>query len=418
MNRKQRKILIVAPYGFNDRMASFIEFTVGRILARHEWSVVAIVKSDNNFSSIDSVCGVTVYRYTSLRQGLLMAVKIFLSFRPCIVHVHNLRNNRVGIVVSILTKILRLPLLFTEYGLLHDHYLTDDRDNPLYQPIHSENVITRLSQILERILKGKKKWQYYFKSYLFHWPLTHADSIVFVSKHNIPIARQIGLKNCNYLPQIMDDYRWFYKGVDLDNNLLHHHEEVLKRLDNIKGEVSALFVGQLKLRKGWDILLRSIPFIPVSTVKNFIVVSATSDEEPREFRTLVEELQIRDRIVFLGRVFNGDLMKKIYEASTVVVVPSRYEGFGLVPVEAFEMKKPVVASNVEALNEFLIDKYNALLIPHEDHKSLARAIVAVVDNMNIKDRLVLGGEKTLKKMKSSEEHEKWIHYYDNFLRKE
>ena len=330
--KKQKRILIVSPYGFNDRMASFIEFTVGRILARHEWSVVAIVKSDNNFSSIDSVCGVTVYRYTSLRQGLLMAVKIFLSFRPCIVHVHNLRNNRVGIVVSILTKILRLPLLFTEYGLLHDHYLTDDRDNPLYQPIHSENVITRLSQILERILKGKKKWQYYFKSYLFHWPLTHADSIVFVSKHNIPIARQIGLKNCNYLPQIMDDYRWFYKGVDLDNNLLHHHEEVLKRLDNIKGEVSALFVGQLKLRKGWDILLRSIPFIPISTVKNFIVVSATSDEEPREFRTLVEELRIKDRIIFLGRVFNGNIMKKIYEVSTVVVVPSRYEGFGLVPV--------------------------------------------------------------------------------------
>ena len=82
------------------------------------------------------------------------------------------------------------------------------------------------------------------------------------------------------------------------------------------------------------------------------------------------------------------------------------------------MQKPVVASNVEALNEFLIDKYNALLIPHEDHKSLARVIITVVTGIDLRNQLIRGGEETLKKMKSSEEHEKWIDYYNNFLRKE
>lgn len=413
--KKDKKILIVAPYGFNDRMTSFIEFTVGRVLACHKWSVVAIVKSDSNISSFDTVCGVTVYRYTSLGQGFLMAIKIFLFFRPGIVHIHNLRNNRVGIIISMLTKIVRTPLLFTEYGLLHDHYLTDDRDNPLYQAIHTENVISKLSILFRRIFHERQKWQYFFSSYLFHWPLTHADSIVFVSKHNIPITKSLGLENYLYLPQIMDNRRWLYKGVDLDNSLLSHHGEVLKRLTQIRLDTNVLFIGQLKLRKGWDILLRSIPFIPVSAVKNFIIVSATSDEESPEFEALVDTLGIRDRIVFLGRVFNGDIMQKVYEASTVVVVPSRYEGFGLVPIEAFEMKKPVVATNVEALNEFLIDGYNALLTPHEDYEGLAKAIVTVVGGENIRDRLVRGGEETLAKMKSEKEHEKWVAYYNQFL---
>ena len=98
MNRKQRKILIVAPYGFNDRMSSFIEFITARLLARHGWHVTALVKSDHSISSIDTINNITVFRYTSLAQGVFFAVSILLSKRPRIVHIHNLRNNRVGIV--------------------------------------------------------------------------------------------------------------------------------------------------------------------------------------------------------------------------------------------------------------------------------------------------------------------------------
>ena len=416
--KKQKRILIVSPYGFNDRMASFIEFTVGRVLAEDGWTVTAIVKSDNDISSVDTTCGITVYRYVSLLEGLGRVLRVFVFSCPQIVHIHNLRNNRIGIITSILAKFVRVPLLFTEYGLLHDHYITHDREDPIGKPIHGENVIASTRKLLKYFCRGDfKRWGYFLKSYIFHWPLTHASSVIFVSKHNFKVMDIIGLKNYVYLPQIMDEYRWTYKEVGLDQALVRHHGEVSKKLEVIKNDKNVLFIGQIKLRKGWDVLLKSIPHISALNVKNFIVISATADKEPREFTALADSLGVRDRVIFLGRVSNGEILKNAYEVSSAVIVPSRYEGFGLIPVEAFEMRKPVIASDVEALNEFLIHGYNALLVPPRDELKLSEAINLISTDKDLFGKLINGGGQTLEKMKSGEYKKRWLNYYEKFLPK-
>lgn len=406
---KNRRILIVAPYGFNDRMMNFIEFVSARLLAKNGWRVDVVVKSDTNRMLQEDVYGMTVHRYTTVLQGLKTLFSLILS-RPHIVHVHNLRNNRVGIATAFLAKLFRARLLCTEYGLLHDHYLTDFRDDPLNHSTHPERVIISLRQLISSTLRNSSKAKYFFYSYVFHWPLSHADHLVFVSKHNIPIAKSLGLPAATYLPQLSDDIRW--KKTDAHEETAHERE-IRSKLATLSGP-SALFIGQMKLRKGWDVLLRAIPFVKESDIGTFVIVSASSVSERKEFSELVDSLGIRARVLYLGAISNNELLRSVYNAASVVAVPSRYEGFGLVPLEAFEMKKPVVASRVEALTEYLTDE-NSVLVPPEDPKALGEALTRVAGDREMREKLVRGGEATLTRLKSEEYRKQWLSFYEGQL---
>jgi len=102
----RKNILIVAPYGFVDRLTNYIEFIAARHLVKNEWSVTAIVQSlDTNRSSTDSVSGIRVFRYGTLLAGAFLFCRYLLSGRPDIVHVHNLRNNRLAFGVAMVTTV-------------------------------------------------------------------------------------------------------------------------------------------------------------------------------------------------------------------------------------------------------------------------------------------------------------------------
>ena len=379
---RKKTILVVIPYGFNERMANFPEFTISRMLAGEGWRVIGLTRREQGAPSIHETHGIRVYRYRTFLEGALRALYLCVE-RPDVVHVHMLRNNRVGVIAAVLAKFLRIPLAFSEAGLLHDHYLTDDRDDPLEQTIHYERV-------------ARKPWQG-FRSYFFHFPMTHADAAIFYSKHNIPIAEALGIRNVRYVPLLIDDMRW--------------ESDTRNEIDlNLPREPFALFVGQMKKRKGWDVLLRAIPLVPVSAMPKFVIVSSTG-KQTEEFRRLVDELSIQDRVVFLGAVQGSRQLREVFEKSSLVVVPSRYEGFGLVPLEAFEAGKPVVASCVEALTEYLVHERNAYLVPTKNDLALARGIETVAKNAELRERLTNGGRETLTDMKSTKRAREWLDAY-------
>ena len=410
MKNRKKKILIVAPYGFNDRMANFAEFITARLLAENGWEVIGLVRHEAKAKIVESVCGVKIYRYKNLKQGLYFLFKIFISKRPTITHVYQQRNNRIGILAAILAKSMSKPLLFTEYGLLHDHYLVDDRDDPLGKPLKPNGLVFNLKQIFTKSFISKTApLVSNIKNYFFHWALTHADKIIFVSKHNLPIAKELNLKNYTYLPYILDDARW--NKMEDKQKINEYDLSVLKK---IADRPFCLFIGQLKLRKGWDIYLETIALIDKSVMPLFVVITSSAKEAPEYFSKKIKKLNIENRAIFLGQV-SGQILKKVYDLSSIVVVPSRYEGFGLVAVEAFENKKPLVASMVTALDENVIDNYNSLTVPPKNPKKLAQAITRLASDQELQNKLVFGGSKTLEKLKSSELKKQWLDFYEKLI---
>lgn len=411
----KKKILIVAPYGFNERMANFAEFIVARLLAKNNWQVICLTRQENKRKKIDFIRGIKIYRYRNLAQGIFFLLKILIISRPTIVHIFGQRNNRLGILTAVLAKLSFKPLLFTEYGLLHDHYLVADRDDPLDKPLKPNGLITSLKQIFTKFLSKKTaNLIANIKNYFFHWALTHADQIIFVSRHNLPLAKELGLKNYSYLPYILDNARWDTKEINKEpsqDNL--ETQEKIKRLQSSR---FCLFVGQLKLRKGWDTYLEAIPCIDKATMPLFVVVTSSTKEPSEDFCLKLQNLGIEDRVVFFGQA-SGQTLKTIYDLSSIVVVPSRYEGFGLIAAEAFAANKPLIASAVPALTEFVIDGYNGLMVRPKNPKTLARAINRLASNKELGEKLVSGGRITLAGLKSDELKNQWLNFYEELISK-
>lgn len=97
-----------------------------------------------------------------------------------------------------------------------------------------------------------------------------------------------------------------------------------------------------------------------------------------------------DGVRFLGRVSDGD-RHLLLHAADVLLYPSRFEGFGLPPLEAMARGTPVVASNVTSIPEVCGDA--ALLVGPDDVGAMADALTAAITGDSIRARLIDAGHR-------------------------
>ncbi|NLZ34563.1 MAG: glycosyltransferase family 4 protein [Clostridiales bacterium] len=91
-----------------------------------------------------------------------------------------------------------------------------------------------------------------------------------------------------------------------------------------------------------------------------------------------------DNVDFLG--FKSNVIDYISNLD-LIVQPSYSEGLGLTAIEALSQSKPVIASDIPALREVVIDNYNGLLFPPGNSKQLVKAIYRVFNNKDLKTKL-------------------------------
>jgi glycosyltransferase involved in cell wall biosynthesis len=96
-------------------------------------------------------------------------------------------------------------------------------------------------------------------------------------------------------------------------------------------------------------------------------------------KNLLKELTTRENVVYLGNV-QDELLKKIYNISSVFLFPSLYEGFGFPPLEAMNCGLPVLSSNNTALKE-VIGSGGVLHAP-DDYNSFVQDIFKLIGDKN------------------------------------
>jgi glycosyltransferase involved in cell wall biosynthesis len=139
-----------------------------------------------------------------------------------------------------------------------------------------------------------------------------------------------------------------------------------------------LFIGRLEPRKGIDVFLAAAgALLSIGTDVTFVV--AGDNRRPGPDGERYPDAWFRtggarsDQLEFVGEVGDDDLDTLIRESS-VVVMPSLYESFGLVVVEAMMHGRPAVASAVGGLVELIEDGVTGRLVPPDDASALADAI--------------------------------------------
>lgn len=144
------------------------------------------------------------------------------------------------------------------------------------------------------------------------------------------------------------------------------------------GPLRLLAVGNLMPRKGLHTTLEALARV---TGEWTLDVVGRADVEPAyaaQCRAQAQRLGLGDRVRWLGRLDDAALAQA-YAASDALVVPSQYEGFGIVYLEAMAAGLPVIASTAGAAGEIVTDGVDGYLVPAEDAAALAAAISRLFD---------------------------------------
>ncbi|MHB0857152.1 MAG: glycosyltransferase family 4 protein [Anaerolineae bacterium] len=139
-----------------------------------------------------------------------------------------------------------------------------------------------------------------------------------------------------------------------------------------------LYVGYLVRGKGLATLLRAMRLL-VDRGYDPQLDLVGEGPERRRLERLIAALGLRERVTFHGYTAQNQLAPH-YRACDVFVLPTRYEAFGMVLVEAALCGAPVVASRVGGVPEAVRDGETALLVPPDDPSSLAAAIARLLDD--------------------------------------
>lgn len=192
--------------------------------------------------------------------------------------------------------------------------------------------------------------------------------------------------------------RWLYRanrrkilvispGVDLNQFYPVSTSQAKARL-KIPDEVSMfLFVGRLEPLKGVDTVLEALALIrsrqpALFPRMRFIIVGGNladaADTEMQRLRLMVDEFDLGANVQFVGAKNQSQLLD-YYAAATAVVMPSDYESFGMVALEAMAAGTPVIASNVGGLSYLVKDGVTGFLVPTRDPELLARRMIELVE---------------------------------------
>jgi D-inositol-3-phosphate glycosyltransferase len=161
-------------------------------------------------------------------------------------------------------------------------------------------------------------------------------------------------------------------------------------------EKNILFAGRIEPLKGVDTLLCAIALIrkeAPESVKNVCVTiiggdpwNDNPDEEMARLHQLRNELGVNEVVTFVGAKDQDDL-PSYYAAAEMVVMPSHYESFGMVALEAMAMRTPVIASEVGGLAFLVQDGINGFHVPSRDPESLAERIFTLLSDDDCRQTL-------------------------------
>jgi D-inositol-3-phosphate glycosyltransferase len=185
-------------------------------------------------------------------------------------------------------------------------------------------------------------------------------------------------------------------GVDLERFHPIPKHVAQERIGIPPGDKNIIFAGRIEPLKGIDTLLRAIALIQErrpEAIRNTCVAiiggdpwADDTDAEMARLRELRHELGITDFVTFLGSK-DQDALPDYYAAAEMVVIPSHYESFGLVALEAMAVGTPVIASEVGGLAFLVQDGETGFHVPSRDPEALAEKIHLLLANPECRDFL-------------------------------
>ena len=272
-------------------------------------------------------------------------------------------------------------------GIQHHKILDIDSKNPV--------TVLKLLFSIHQIIKQKgitivhthhRMAAFYIRLLkLVHPKLIHVYTAHNVFKDKLPLYG-FALKNAKSVAVGEAVNKNLKEDVGITDSRVIYNGVVLKETDEQVDEIISYdgiklgCIARLSEQKGLTYLLDAMSLLTIKDIRLFIVGEGELREE---LENKVKELNLQDSVIFLG--YRKDIVECI-NSFDFCVLPSVFEGFGLVAIEAFMNSKTLVATDIPGLNEVVTNK-NGVLVPAKDPAALASAIDKLATDATLRQEL-------------------------------
>ena len=281
------------------------------------------------------------------------------------------------------------------YDLIHSHYwmsgiageiLKAEWKVPLLQMFHT------LGLMKNRIAQSESEIEGDYRINGERQVMRAADKIVAATQAEeaqLEFLYEVDDQKIVIIPPGVDTSRFYPIPNDEAKEAIGHHG--CPRL--------LLFVGRIEPLKGIDTLIRALAMVRASGILekqcySLAIIGGDPDapveemsSEMTRLQALCEELDLEDLVVFLGKRAQ-ETLPYYYSAADILIMPSHYESFGMVALEAMACGTPVIASQVGGLAFLVQDGITGYVVPGGDPAALAKTLTRLIQQPDL--RALLG----------------------------
>jgi len=183
-----------------------------------------------------------------------------------------------------------------------------------------------------------------------------------------------------------------YYGVNPDDIKIDKYKDIRGEFNIDKDGILIGCIGRLVEQKGHRYLIQAVgKVIEKIPQAKFLIIGKGKLE--KNLKRLAQKLSLNSNIIFTG--FRTDIYS-ILDKLDLIVMPSLWEGLGLVLLEAMALGKPIVATDVGGIPEVVENKKTGILVPAKDPNALAEAISNLLEDYSVAARMGETGKASVK----------------------
>ena len=179
-------------------------------------------------------------------------------------------------------------------------------------------------------------------------------------------------------------------------------------------DTKIIFVGNLRPEKGLSYLIEAMEYIAKKDINSRLLIVGEGPQK-ENLEKLVTKLNINDRVTFSGKAATDEVPVYL-KNSDIFVLPSLQEGFPNVLLEAMASGLPVVATDVNGINEIIEDCKNGFLVESKNSKEIAEKILLLLEDDDLRKRISKQNMKKASKYSWQQTVQMLENVYDNTLR--
>ncbi len=257
---------------------------------------------------------------------------------------------------------------------------------------YNRKRLQTIHDITPKIFPGHKQKSWWRK---FAYNLTIKTSLKKSAKI-ITISNNTKKDLIDYFQVPEDKITITYLGIEKQFKLIENYDKI-KELKDKYGITKPyiFFISAWRNHKNFEGLIRAFELL--KTEYNFdyqLILGGTADPYYPKINKTIDQSKFKNDIITPGFITDKEL-PLFYNAAELFVIPSFYEGFGIIGLEAMACGTPIVSSNSTCLPEIMGDA--AIYFKPNDTKEMAKKIYQVLSDKNFKNQLITRGFEQIKK---------------------